>query len=227
MQESLMLPLDEVGHHDRRPAAVIAAETEIDLAFRLYNEMAERCGLAQAELLTDKRRSAMKKRLADGGLTRWRFCLETVERSAFLRGISGGHGTWKAHLDFILQPSSWQKLVERTYDQKLAPEAQQSRAASSPTGYALDAYRAATVDEQRIHAALFNGMTCSLITDRQAAWHKHQAALRAAGQRQRWTMRAPPGWRPLLALPAPPPAPLMLPPPAAAVPAPDEGLDLI
>lgn len=90
---------------------------EISEAFRLWNETAERCGLPIAQDLTEPRRRALQKRLKPGGLDRWREALAKVEASAFLCGERPDKDgrVFRAHLDFVLQASSFQKLIEGTY----------------------------------------------------------------------------------------------------------------
>ena len=93
-----------------------AAASEIRSAFDEYNLLAERIGLPSAKILTDKRRSGLKARLSEcGGLAGWRDALARVEASPFL---TGKVKDFKADLDFLLQPSSFAKLIEGKYDDK-------------------------------------------------------------------------------------------------------------
>lgn len=97
----------------------------VDVAFRSWNILAERYGLPLAERLTETRRKHLAKRLDGGDLDRWRRALEAVERSRFLRGMAPprkpGDRPFKAHLDFVLQASSFQKLIEGHYGDDAKP----------------------------------------------------------------------------------------------------------
>lgn len=87
---------------------------EYDLAFDLYNETAKRCELPIAQVMTDTRKRNLRNRLSDvGGLEGWKLALAKVEASPFL---TGKRQDFKADLDFILQKSSFVKLMEGRYD---------------------------------------------------------------------------------------------------------------
>lgn len=87
---------------------------DAQLAFEAYNELAQRAGLPLARTLTPQRRKSMIARMREhGGLPAWHLALANIERSAFLRG-NNDRG-WTAHLDFLLQASSFTKIVEGTY----------------------------------------------------------------------------------------------------------------
>jgi hypothetical protein len=97
---------------------------EVRQAFDDWNITAERCGLAKASDLTPARRRSIGKRLAAGGLDRWRSALTAVEASAFCLGQTparDGQKAFKAHLDFVCQQSSFQKLIEGIYGQDAKP----------------------------------------------------------------------------------------------------------
>ncbi len=81
-------------------------------AFQAWNAMALRCGLPQASRLTPKRKTQIRARIREHGPDSWATALANVERSKFLRGIDRD---WRASLDFLLQPSSFAKVVEGTY----------------------------------------------------------------------------------------------------------------
>lgn len=87
----------------------------IRAAFDAYNALAKRIGLSEAKLLTEGRRKAIKARLAEYHAEPliWARALAAIERSSFLRGKNDRK--WKADLDFMLQPSSFTKLVEGKY----------------------------------------------------------------------------------------------------------------
>lgn len=80
-----------------------------------WNALAADTGLAQVQKLTDARRSKLRARLKDcGGLEGWNAALDKVRSTPGLLGQTGG--TWKANFDFMLQESSFVKLMEGNYD---------------------------------------------------------------------------------------------------------------
>ena len=88
----------------------------IDLseAVDLYNDVASRAGLPKCQKLSARRTARLKKRLDEvDGIDGWRAALEKVEASDFCCGRVNG---WKANFDFMLQESSFTKLMEGNYD---------------------------------------------------------------------------------------------------------------
>ena len=97
----------EDDHSDVTPTQVLEA-------FSLYNETALRCALSQAVSLTPERKKKIRARISDhGGVEAWKTAMANIERSAFLRGKNDR--SWRADLDFVLQPSSFTRLVEGGY----------------------------------------------------------------------------------------------------------------
>lgn len=106
-----------------KPIPVIKPDINLgreEEALSAYNSMAERAGLSKAQTLTPKRRSSLKKRLEEvGGLDGWIVALEKVEQSDFLTGKRPtNNGPFHADLDFILQQSSFTRLMEGFYDNR-------------------------------------------------------------------------------------------------------------
>lgn len=103
----------------RRAKADHSSDADVQVAFELYVRMARDLGLSVPQLFnkTRPRWKQLKARLLDaGGLEGWKFALDKVRCSAFLRG-EGGRETWRgAHLDFLLQPSSFTRVMEGVYD---------------------------------------------------------------------------------------------------------------
>ena len=92
-------------------------EGEITLAVKAYNETAERCGLPTTRKLTAARLSKLRARLKDcDGLDGWRDALAKLEASTHCTG--GNDRGWRANLDFLLQESSFVKLIEGAFDDK-------------------------------------------------------------------------------------------------------------
>jgi uncharacterized protein YdaU (DUF1376 family) len=84
-------------------------------AVRIWNETAKSLGLPQCQKLTDARRSRLRKRLSDcGGVEGWRVAMSKVADAAWMHG-ENSRG-WKANIDFVLQESSFTKLMEGAYD---------------------------------------------------------------------------------------------------------------
>lgn len=95
-------------------------------AVSLWNELAKRNDLVSVRWpINDTRLTKLKKRLEDGGLPRWKEALDKVERSRFLCGEGAprkiGDAPWQVGFDFLLQPSSWDKIHEGTYRQDRTP----------------------------------------------------------------------------------------------------------
>lgn len=79
-----------------------------------WNALAQRHGLPIVKKLTDKRRKALRARIAEHDLDDFTEAIAAIERSPFLLGDS--KGGWRADFDFLLQPSSFVKLIEGSYD---------------------------------------------------------------------------------------------------------------
>jgi len=98
------------------PAGVLTPEQIVSA----WNDLAERTGLATVRSLTKGRRQQIAARLKDyPNIDEWADALAAIERSPFLLGLEGRSG-WRANFDFLLQPSSFAKLIEGTYDRKPA-----------------------------------------------------------------------------------------------------------
>lgn len=94
----------------------VSSQTKADVAaaFSMWNEMAERNGLPKAQRLNAARERKLTARLRDaGGLEGWAAALEKTAESDF---CSGRKTDFKAGLDFLLQESSFTKLMEGNYD---------------------------------------------------------------------------------------------------------------
>lgn len=87
------------------------------LAFDAFNDLAEELGLSKAQAFTDERRTKIRQRLNEcGGLSGWMDAMLKIRGSPFLCG-DNDRG-WKASLDFLLQKSSFTRLMEGSYDQQ-------------------------------------------------------------------------------------------------------------
>lgn len=99
------------------PSANADSPPQIRLAVDAYNETAGLVGIPQCQRLTEKRRKALKARLRDaGGIEGWGAALGKLSESSFCRG-KNDRG-WTADFDFLLQESSFTRLMEGYYDDK-------------------------------------------------------------------------------------------------------------
>ncbi len=90
-------------------------------AVRLWNAMAMDHELPQVQRLNDTRRRKVMARLREsGGIEGWKVALEKVGTSSFLCGDNDKG--WTADFDFLLQASSFTKLMEGGYDRRRRPE---------------------------------------------------------------------------------------------------------
>jgi hypothetical protein len=97
-------------------ANIPAPADEAAEAVRRWNALAEEFGLARVQKLTAARQTKLKKRLADcGGLDGWDAALAHVRVSDGLRG-DNDRG-WTVDFDFLMQESSFVKLMEGKYDE--------------------------------------------------------------------------------------------------------------
>lgn len=95
-----------------------AAADEIKLAFDNYNALAERIGLSRAQRLNDQRKSKLRARLRDaGGIAGWDAALDRLAASKYCRGEVNG---FKADLDFLLQETTFIRLMEGRYDDRVS-----------------------------------------------------------------------------------------------------------
>ena len=111
----------------------------MQIALDEYNQLADRTELPQAKVLNKDRTKKLTARLDEHGLEGWRQALEMIEGSSFLCGEATD---WKASIDFLLQPSSFLKVLEGQYgngrarkpklDPKRAEELRQKYAAPPP-----------------------------------------------------------------------------------------------
>lgn len=89
-------------------------KSDLQIALDDYNQLAERAGLPPAKMLSKTRIPKLRARLDEHGLDGWRQALTNIERSSFLCGEQEGRA-WKASFDFLLQQSSFLKVLEGQY----------------------------------------------------------------------------------------------------------------
>jgi len=115
-QETGTVDREEVREGGRdAPGLPATVNRDAALAFDAFNDLAAEIGLPKAQALTTGRRKKITARLDEcGGLIGWQDALAKIRGSPFLRG-DNDRG-WRADLDFILQASSFTKLMEGSYD---------------------------------------------------------------------------------------------------------------
>lgn len=102
-------PAPSNGEADQEDEPVTAQEV-IDG----WNALAARTGLAPVRKLTGDRKRKLAARLRDCTFDEFAEAIRAIERSSFCRG-QNDRG-WRANFDFLLQPSSFAKLIEGHYD---------------------------------------------------------------------------------------------------------------
>jgi len=84
-------------------------------AIRLWNELADECGLARCQVLSAERKRKLRSRLKEcGGIEGWKAALAKIRGSPFLLGENDR--SWRADIDFLLSLSKFTKLMEGAYD---------------------------------------------------------------------------------------------------------------
>ncbi len=80
-----------------------------------WNDLAQRKGLPMVKKLTPGRRKHLRPLMRQYSIDDFTDAIDAIERSPFLLGENGNG--WRADFDFLLQPSSFQKLIEGSYGQ--------------------------------------------------------------------------------------------------------------
>lgn len=115
------LPIDHFSIPDfceqRQPPANGEAP-ELAKAFENWNITADEFGLPRAEKLTEGRKRKLRQRLKEHRLDGWNKALTQFQHSAFLQG-KNDRG-WRPTLDFLLQDSSFTKVLEGAYNDEEA-----------------------------------------------------------------------------------------------------------
>lgn len=86
----------------------------IDEVVEAWNQLAEQKNLAKIVKLTPERKRKVIARIREHTIEEWSDAMSAINRSKFLCG-ENDRG-WKANFDFLLQPSSFVKLLEGAYD---------------------------------------------------------------------------------------------------------------
>jgi uncharacterized protein YdaU (DUF1376 family) len=114
------------------PKKFRATEGDALRCFEAWNATALKLGLAQARTLTPARSRSLKARLNEHGLGSWDTALANVGRSAFLQGKNDRN--WRADFDFLVQATSYGKIVDGRYGNgaHAEPEAKKAEPATMP-----------------------------------------------------------------------------------------------
>lgn len=95
----------------------MSSENDVQKAFDEYNTLACKIDIPKAQILSKSRKAKIKQRLIQcGGIDGWSDILRKLSNSNHCKG-NNDRG-WKANLDFILQESSFIKLMEGYYDDR-------------------------------------------------------------------------------------------------------------
>jgi hypothetical protein len=121
-----------------------------------WNEMAAKHGLSQVTRIGDERRKGLRKALIDlGGIAGWREACARIARSGWCTGK--GRGGWKADFDFLLQPTSRDKIMDGRYDDEFTSIGAAKRAAEvrerKPAGPSVEAVEAPAAPAAHLPAA--------------------------------------------------------------------------
>ncbi len=106
-------------------------------AFDDYNELAAAHGLPRASKLTDDRKRAISRVLADFGLDGWQKMLANVPQSPHLMG-DNDRG-WKCDLDFLTNPKKFSRVLDGGYLARRVPSHGRS---ARPVSSAIDDIKA-------------------------------------------------------------------------------------
>jgi hypothetical protein len=94
-------------------------QEDLDLALDAYHQVAEVHGLPKVRKLTEARKRKLRCRLIDAGsLEVWYEACHNLEKAKWMHGDNDGG--WRADLDFMLQQSSFVRLIEGKYNGKEA-----------------------------------------------------------------------------------------------------------
>ncbi len=79
-----------------------------------YNAVAADLGLPKCRGITPARRAQISRRIAETSLEEMHEAIDKLRNSSFCQGANDRE--WRANFDFVLQASSYMKLLEGVYD---------------------------------------------------------------------------------------------------------------
>lgn len=98
------------------PPSVENDDLTSDEVVEAWNALAADVGLPVVAKLTKERKRKLACRIRDHPFEEWASALAAIRRSRFLQGDN--QRGWRANFDFLLQPSSFTKLLEGQYDEQ-------------------------------------------------------------------------------------------------------------
>lgn len=108
-------PISPITSNEVMPPQPEIQVLKPDDVVEAWNILAGRHGLPKVRNLTDQRRRKLQTRLRATTFDDWTEAIQAIDRNPWLRG-ENDRG-WRADFDFILQPKSFTKLIEGSYDQ--------------------------------------------------------------------------------------------------------------
>lgn len=108
-------PLPNPSNH-LPPSPPKGGSSPTDRAISIFSEQAERAGIPVPRKLTADRRRKVEARLREHGESVWAEACRKMAESSFCRG-ENDRG-WRADLDFLCQPKSFNGLIEGRYDDR-------------------------------------------------------------------------------------------------------------
>ena len=117
-----------------------------------WNRLADEVGLARVQLVSDRRKAAVRRRLAEaGGDDGWQAALEKIRESPGLRGEN--ERGWTASFDWAINQANFTKLMEGNYDNWSSDRPARGGAGKAPStgaeGFARAAAEIAAQMEQK------------------------------------------------------------------------------
>jgi hypothetical protein len=103
-----------VSSNDDTPPVVEKPALKPEHVVEAWNDLAERRGLPKVKALTGVRAKKLRSLIRAHPIEDFTEAISAIERSPFLLGQKDGG--WRANFDFLLQPSSFVKLIEGNYD---------------------------------------------------------------------------------------------------------------
>lgn len=124
------------------------------VALDLWNALAAECGLPKAQSMGEDRTSRLNARLQEHGEESWAKALGEVKRSKFLRGKTKARDgrPFMADIDFLLQPSSYVKVLEGKYTRLPADCIEGVKAGPYAPGAVVEAKAQPTYEEVAVLA---------------------------------------------------------------------------
>jgi hypothetical protein len=129
---TLTLPSDpapETSPDREARAPADGMDEEIQDVVNLWNAVP---GITTCRKLTERRRAALRKRLADPDWhSNWRNGIERIGKSSFCMGA--GQRGWRARFDWFVEPDTLNKILEGQYDDGQQQRNGTARSGGSPT----------------------------------------------------------------------------------------------